>query len=102
MDVQEDGERAVFLYRAVPGGADRSFGVHVARLAGIPDPVTRRAAELLTELESGPRIAPVPRATAERGPDAVCAELARLDVERMTPLDALTVLARLSQAARSQ
>jgi DNA mismatch repair protein MutS len=102
MDVQEDGDRAVFLYRAVPGGADRSFGVHVARLAGIPEVVTRRAAELLLELEAKPHAAPPARQARVEEVDAVCVELAQLDVERMTPLEALTALHRLTQAVRSR
>ena len=103
MEVREDGERAVFLYRAVPGGADRSYGVHVARLAGIPEAVTRRAALLLTELESAPRPAggrrdPPPKRTA----DPLRLELQALDLERMTPIEALTTLDRLRHLAQHE
>jgi DNA mismatch repair protein MutS len=52
VDVLERGDDVVFLHAVVEGGADRSYGVHVARLAGVPERVTRRAAELLEELES--------------------------------------------------
>jgi DNA mismatch repair protein MutS len=52
VDVLERGEDVVFLHAVVEGGADRSYGVHVARLAGVPERVTRRAAELLTLLEA--------------------------------------------------
>jgi DNA mismatch repair protein MutS len=45
----------VFLHHIVPGGADRSYGIHVAQLAGLPKPVIRRAEELLEELEQGQR-----------------------------------------------
>jgi DNA mismatch repair protein MutS len=51
VDVLERGDDVVFLHAVVEGGADRSYGVHVARLAGVPERVTRRAAELLTDLE---------------------------------------------------
>ena len=51
MDVLEEGDRVVFLHRVVPGGADRSYGVHVAELAGVPRGLTRRAREILTDLE---------------------------------------------------
>jgi DNA mismatch repair protein MutS len=51
VDVLERGDDVVFLHAVVEGGADRSYGVHVARLAGVPDRVTRRAAALLDELE---------------------------------------------------
>ena len=100
MEVREDGDRAVFLYRAVPGRADRSYGVHVARLAGIPAPITRRAAELLVSLESEsqPRV----RASGEPPPpvDAqLSAELTALDLDSMTPLEALSTLDRLRRMA---
>jgi DNA mismatch repair protein MutS len=52
VDVLERGDDVVFLHAVVEGGADRSYGVHVARLAGVPERVTRRAAELLEHLES--------------------------------------------------
>jgi DNA mismatch repair protein MutS len=52
VDVLERGDDVVFLHAVVEGGADRSYGVHVARLAGVPDRVTHRAAELLDHLES--------------------------------------------------
>jgi DNA mismatch repair protein MutS len=51
LDVLERGDDVVFLHAVVEGGADRSYGVHVARLAGVPERVTRRAAELLEGLE---------------------------------------------------
>jgi DNA mismatch repair protein MutS len=51
VDVLERGDDVVFLHAVVEGGADRSYGVHVARLAGVPERVTRRAAELLDGLE---------------------------------------------------
>jgi DNA mismatch repair protein MutS len=51
VDVLERGDDVVFLHAVVEGGADRSYGVHVARLAGVPERVTRRAAELLERLE---------------------------------------------------
>jgi DNA mismatch repair protein MutS len=52
VDVLERGDDVVFLHTVVEGGADRSYGVHVARLAGVPERVTRRAAHLLAELEA--------------------------------------------------
>ena len=51
VEVLERGDDVVFLHSVVEGGADRSYGVHVARLAGVPDRVTRRAAALLEQLE---------------------------------------------------
>src|SRR5207253_1435589 len=54
VDVLERGDDVVFLHSVVEGGADKSYGVHVARLAGVPDRVTQRAAALLEELETSP------------------------------------------------
>jgi DNA mismatch repair protein MutS len=61
LDVLEQGDDVVFLHAVVEGGADRAYGVHVARLAGVPDRVTRRAAALLSEMEqTGPALRPPP------------------------------------------
>ncbi len=51
--VAEEGEELVFLRKIVPGGADRSYGIHVARLAGVPQTILKRAADILRELEQG-------------------------------------------------
>ncbi|HET7094071.1 MAG TPA: DNA mismatch repair protein MutS, partial [Thermomicrobiales bacterium] len=51
MDVLEEGDQVVFLRRVVPGGADRSYGIHVAQIAGIPRGIVRRAREILDDLE---------------------------------------------------
>ncbi|HEY2705832.1 MAG TPA: DNA mismatch repair protein MutS [Candidatus Dormibacteraeota bacterium] len=99
VEVVEDGDSVTFLHRIVEGGADRSYGIHVARLAGIPAGVVARARELLAELESarplGPRTAPsaqlslpLPAAT-----HPVVEELGRLDLDGLTPLAALNKLA---------
>ncbi|MBV9120468.1 MAG: DNA mismatch repair protein MutS [Chloroflexi bacterium] len=98
MDVLEEGGRVVFLRKVVRGGADRSYGIYVARLAGAPRAVIRRAEELLAELESSA----APRASAAgNGPaqltlfavdDGLRQDLARLDPLNMTPLEALNAL----------
>jgi DNA mismatch repair protein MutS len=97
----------VFLRRIVPGPAPRSYGVEVARLAGVPPPVVARARALLASLERGagpgsgrgePAGAQLPLFS---GPgEELRRELAALDPERLTPLDALATLARLVEAAR--
>ena len=51
--VKEEGERVVFLRKIVPGGSDKSYGIQVARLAGLPEPVVERAREILSNLEEG-------------------------------------------------
>jgi DNA mismatch repair protein MutS len=98
--VAEEGDRVVFLHHIVPGGADRSYGIHVAQLAGLPKPVIRRAEELLEELEQGQR----DHATAAAPKDAplqlslfgaknpVLDELEKLDVNALSPLEALNKL----------
>jgi DNA mismatch repair protein MutS len=106
--VREVGDGIVFLRRLVPGGADRSYGVEVARLAGLPESVVARAREILRELETAAAPASPPaRGEAEVqlglfGPPVHPAvdRLRGVDVERITPLQALTLLAELAQAAR--
>ena len=99
----------VFLRQIVPGPASRSYGVEVARLAGVPAPVVARARALLAGLEQGasPATAGAPEARGGgqlglfAGPDEqLRRELAALEPERLTPLEALATLARLVDAAR--
>ena len=141
MDVQEEGDEVCFLRKVVPGGADKSYGIHVAELAGIPKEVVRRARQILRELERKARaerdaldsmqLSFFAEPLEPRGPhgngngnggagkvkeasgagdgyradgdtgDAFAAELATLDIDGMTPLQALTTLADLHLRARS-
>ena len=106
--VAEEAGRVVFLRRIVPGGADRSYGVHVAELAGLPKAVVQRAREVLAELEAGTDqrgrstpAAPQLSLFASTPPDdGLRRDLAALDVDAMTPLDALTTLYALRERAR--
>jgi DNA mismatch repair protein MutS len=102
---EEDGE-VVFLHRIVPGGADRSYGVHVGRLAGLPPAVIARAWDLLAELESkgklepgGSSTGPAVQLSLMSGPSPVDDALAALDVANLTPLQAITELYRLQGLA---
>ena len=89
----------VFLHRIVPGGADRSYGVHVAQLAGMPPAVVARAWDLLSELErDGPRTTPRQRLLFTVDNPAL-EELKRMDVSSMTPLEAITALYELQRRA---
>lgn len=103
--VHESGEEVVFLHRLKPGGADRSYGIHVARLAGLPAGVIGRAREVLATLEAGHRVEPK---TKEQLPlfvtadDPVIADLKALDVDGLTPREALQKLAELQQRARGR
>jgi DNA mismatch repair protein MutS len=106
--VAEEGTQVVFLHQVTPGGADRSYGIHVARLAGVPRPVTQRAEELLAQLESGEfrpgTPAPKPHQPllfADEHP--AVEELRGMDVSTMTPLEAINKLYELQrQVERSE
>jgi len=105
----------VFLRKIVPGRSDRSYGIQVARLAGLPRPVIERAREILAALERD-ELARGGRPSASSAPsetetqlglfrsgsadDHLRQKLAALDVDRMTPLDALATLARLKHEAQ--
>ncbi len=105
MDVLEDGDEVVFLRKVVAGGADRSYGIHVARLAGMPRAVVRRAQELLKELEAPatragtPPPTPEPQLTFLNPDDGLVREIANLEVDSLTPIEALTQLYRLQKEA---
>ncbi len=97
--VEEFGDDIVWTHRVLPGGADRSYGIHVARMAGVPHPVLSRAQEILGELEETKAPQPMPVATqrlqmtlfeAERPP--VLDELEKINVNALTPLEALKLL----------
>jgi len=102
LEVVEEGDRVVFLHKVVPGGADRSYGIHVAQLAGVPRPVIYRAEELLEQLESGEfrpgTPAPEPHQPvlfADEHP--VVEKLRELDISTMTPLEAINTLYELQR-----
>jgi DNA mismatch repair protein MutS len=115
VDVLEDGEEVVFLHRVVSGGADRSYGIHVARLAGMPRSVVHRAGEILQDLESvsanGHAHTRREAMRQERSPamqmtffapeSPILDELKQLDVEALSPLEALTRLYELQRKARN-
>jgi len=120
-DAREWGEEVLFLRQLVPGEASRSYGIQVARLAGLPDTVLERAREILHNLESEelgedgrPRLAEHGKSERERvraddpqlalfgtspprSPEetAVLEELRALDPDRITPMDAFALVARL-------
>jgi DNA mismatch repair protein MutS len=122
--VEQEGQ-VIFLYELRHGGADRSYGIHVAELAGIPRPVIRRATELLAALEGReqpaalPDSAPPPAAPPANTPAAppapepaqlslfdvapnpVVEYLKRLNINELTPLEALTRLYELQKLAQT-
>ena len=113
--VREEGGEVVFLHRIVEGGADRSYGVHVAALAGLPRSVVARAREILASLEAGALDGGVPTAVvpsaAERGAqlslaaaeqEALLRDLAALEPDALSPLEALQRLYDLRAQARAR
>jgi DNA mismatch repair protein MutS len=103
MDVVESANQVTFTYRVVPGSADRSYGVHVARLAGLPPSVVARAEAVLADLEAGgPPRPPAPGArtgSADPAARAILEQLAGAEVDAITPIEALNLLARLRAGA---
>jgi DNA mismatch repair protein MutS len=117
--VTEEQGRVVFLHRILLGGADRSYGIHVAQLAGLPRSVIVRAREVLEELEAlrhgslhGGQASPMSPGAPRRAEslaqlplfardDGLRKELSELEVDGMTPLEAMTKLYELVGKAKS-
>jgi DNA mismatch repair protein MutS len=101
--VREHKGEIVFLRRVVAGGASKSYGIDVARLAGLPRSVIARARQIMSQLEGGSQLGgsaqlsllPAAAASAGPGPSSIGARLAAIDVNRITPLEALQLLAEL-------
>ena len=113
--VKEKGDDIVFLRKIVKGGADRSYGIQVAKLAGVPDPVIARAKELLESLVAADisaknKVLPVEiEMEAEQislmdtvKDDDIIGELRELELSSMTPIEALNVLYRLQNKIRNR
>jgi len=110
--VAEEGGEVTFLYKIVPGGVDKSYGIHVAQLAGLPKSVVHRAREVLQELEGDSQQQTEAVKTRRRKKKEavqqlsffgqkppVLEELEKLDIESLTPLEALTKLYELQKKA---
>ncbi len=103
--VKKRGDQMIFLRKIVPGAADDSYGIEVAKLAGLPAPVITRAREILAELES--QVPSAPQAPAPQPDDQVslldlraqqvCGVLEKLTVETLTPIEALNELYQLKK-----
>ena len=111
VSVSEDRGVVVFLHQIVPGGADRSYGIHVAQLAGLPGSVINRAWEVLQELENGSAPGSARRRRRSKAPlqgqmrligaaPDLFQEILSLDVSAMTPLQAINKLYELQASAR--
>ncbi len=96
--VTEADGKVVFLHKIVPGGADKSYGIHVAQLAGLPGPVVQRANEIMRELErtSGDAVNINPHAAQQIAlfpeTNPLLDELKGLDVNSLSPIEALNKL----------
>ena len=108
--VTHQGKEVIFTHHIVPGGADRSYGIHVARMAGLPAPVTQRADEILHDLENatervpvghGQKVIQVRQLALFGGEHPVVETLRQLDVNAMSPLEALTKLYELQKKANA-
>jgi DNA mismatch repair protein MutS len=105
--VAEEGDKVIFLHKIVPGGTDRSYGIHVAQLAGLPKSVIVRAQEVLGDLESqASKKSKVPRRKTplqislfSKG-SLLADEIAKLDVDSLSPLEAITKLYELKRMAQ--
>jgi DNA mismatch repair protein MutS len=117
VEVKEAGDEVLFLHRLVAGGANRSYGIEVGRLAGLPPAVLERARKLLALFEGEQIVTALGGPTGKRGqsgkqapvdqltlfgsaPHPVVDELKNIDTEKMTPIEALTLLDRLVSRAR--
>jgi len=96
--VSEADGRVVFLHKIIPGGADRSYGIHVGQLAGLPRPVIQRASEIMHQLETSSgkavKISPASPQQLALFPETnpLLEELKSLDLNSITPIEALTWL----------
>ncbi|HTI13446.1 MAG TPA: DNA mismatch repair protein MutS [Dictyobacter sp.] len=113
--VSEEHGQIIFLRKIIPGGADKSYGIHVAQLAGIPRPVIHRAEEILTELEKTgdaktrrkvmkDMTMPVAwqMTLLESEPHPLVEELKNLAIDELTPIEAISKLYELQQKARKE
>lgn len=102
---KKKGDELVFLRRIVEGAADQSYGIEVAKLAGVPREIVKRADEILEEIESKHAVTPVAKQVPKAQTDGfgslplesfvndeICDELKKLDINTLTPIEALSKL----------
>ena len=106
--VKKRGEDITFLRRIISGGADRSYGIEVAKLAGIPDSVVKRARQILKQLENGKPEATKKKAEVEQtaisftppGEAEAIFRLKHLDINNLTPMQAFQILSELAELTK--
>ena len=103
ISIKKRGDELIFLRKIIPGGADRSYGIEVAKLAGLPSEVVRRANVILKELEQGGAYQAKPREETEQvsldaiGEAEVLAAIRRAQPDTMSPIEAMQLLYELKQ-----
>lgn len=108
LEVREDQDEVAFLYKVVPGAAQKSYGLYVAQIAGLPEHVVQRARQLLTGWQKEPLAQSrhpefaVAESNGHRDLRAVCDKLSRIDPLHTTPMEALRLLAELKRLAESE
>ena len=110
--VKKRGDDITFLRKIVRGGADDSYGIEVAALAGVPKSVIKRAKEILAEIQSGEHAEAPPQKKEEEMPSqldleaqtafSIAEELKRMDVTTYTPIEAMNQLYTLSKRAKGE
>lgn len=107
--VKEKGEDVIFLRKIVPGGTDESYGVHVAKLAGVPQIVTKRANEILKSLERKSALGEIKQEKEDKKVAngqldlynyklaEIAHEIDKIDVNELTPIDALNTLVKIKE-----
>jgi DNA mismatch repair protein MutS len=112
VSVTEDKGEVIFLRKVIAGGVDKSYGIHVAKLAGLPSKVINRAQEVLTDLEAAhgkrtlakaswrEKTEKVTQITFLGTSPAIVEELKQIDINKLSPLDALNKLYEIQQKAR--
>jgi DNA mismatch repair protein MutS len=116
VSVQEWNDEVVFLHKIVPGSADKSYGIHVARLAGVPRPVNERAKQILSQLEnehldsqgrpkigagrSGSRRGDIQLTLFAPAEHPLMDTIRQTDVDRLTPIDALQLIQKWKDELR--
>jgi DNA mismatch repair protein MutS len=110
---KESGDTIVFLHKVVDGGTDKSYGIHVAGLAGVPDEVVKRANQMLLKIEKETRVtvgdASIDYEATEQASleslvieDPLVERVRHLDLDRTTPVDALVELKELQEEAKKR
>jgi DNA mismatch repair protein MutS len=100
VEVVEEGGTIRFLHRVVPGGADRSYGIHVAALAGLPPQLLARARDILAELERQRPLEPVEHQLGlplVQADERLREALTSMELDRLSPLEALQKLYELRE-----